>query len=1152
MSRSTARLAAAAAGMAGALIACVAARADDVEIFVGTGVGNPPPPNILFLLDDSVSMGAQVTSQTGYDPDVDYAGSCPDARVYWSTSGAPPDCGTDNYIEIASFHCQAAMNAFAAFNGGSRLDRFAQYDDDQSRWEELSSAEHSRPVECEDDWGVHGDGSSASELYPGNGDSNEPWTTASESSQITWGASPTDESYTVYSGNFVNWYYGPGQTTTRLRVMQDVAINLINSVNGVNVGLMHFNGDSGGLVSYPMTDIANARSGMAAAINALTASNLTPLEESLYESYLYMTGGVAEFGAGGVDAAFSDIANGIYDSPIDQTCQKNHIILLTDGEPTADLDAADDIVGLVDFAGDSFNELVGGSCDAERYPPGYFAGQGGDCLDDLAEFMHEGDMSPLAGSQSITTHTVGFFLDLPNLDETAARGGGNYYTADNTATLASALSNIVTNILDTQATFTAPSVSINAFNQTRHTNEVYVGVFSPSATAHWPGNLKKFRLRASDAAIVDRNGMPIIDPVSGSFVATAQDFWSPTVDGTNVTAGGAANRIPLARKVYTYLGDPDLTDPTNDIDGINSGLTDALLGIGVPGAPERADLLAFIDGLDATDIDQDGIVTESRNQMGDPLHSRPVVVVYGPDSDDALVFVGTNDGFLHAFNVADGSEAWAFVPPEFLDEQAELFIDSASATKLYGADGGIRVQTIGDSDGVIEPADGERVLLFFGMRRGGDAYYALDVTNPVSPEVLWRKEPGAGTDAYGADQWPGLGQTWATVTPARIDIQGASQNAHKLVLVIAGGYDPSQDAIPTATDTQGNSIYIVDTLSGNLLWRGSRADATQDFATSDWAMDYSFPADIRVIDLNGDGFADRMYAADMGGQVWRFDITNGNPASSLVAGGVIAQLGAAGMSAPTDADNRRFYYAPDVARVTNEDYNFIHIGIGSGHRAHPNSLVNHDEFYALRDYNTYGSLTQSQYNAITPITPDDLIDVTTDLAASVPQGDAGWRMSLNSGGWIGEKVLAEARTFAGQVFISTYRPGTSGVSCAPALGTTRQYIVSLFNARPVNNLDGSADDYNGDGTVDPSDLQLTDRYREFTGPPPPETVFFFPGPEGDTDGDGDIDDSDQQLSLSCIEEGNCLGETSCQGLRCFDSGGEVRFPVRTFWTQLFE
>ena len=53
-------------------------------------------------------------------------------------------------------------------------------------------------------------------------------------------------------------------------------------------------------------------------------------------------------------------------------------------------------------------------------------------------------------------------------------------------------------------------------------------------------------------------------------------------------------------------------------------------------------------------------------------------------------------------------------------------------------------------------------------------------------------------------------------------------------------------------------------------------------------MNNSIPGRITVIDTNGDGFADRMYAGDMGGRVWRFDIINGSGASTLVTGGVIA------------------------------------------------------------------------------------------------------------------------------------------------------------------------------------------------------------------------------------------------------------------------
>jgi type IV pilus assembly protein PilY1 len=287
-------------------------------------------------------------------------------------------------------------------------------------------------------------------------------------------------------------------------------------------------------------------------------------------------------------------------------------------------------------------------------------------------------------------------------------------------------------------------------------------------------------------------------------------------------------------------------------------------------------------------------------------------------------------------------------------------------------------------------------------------------------------------------------------------------------------------------------------------------------------MDFSFPGDIRVIDLNGDQFADRMYAADMGGQVWRFDIFNGQPPASLVNGGVIAQLGGAGLASPTLPDTRRFYYAPDVALVSNENYSFIHIGIGSGYRAHPNDTINQNRFYALRDYATFGSKTQAFYDADTPVTDADLVDVTTNTTASVPQGALGWKLLLNSGtGWVGEKVLAETRTFNNEVYVTTFRPGTSGAGCEPALGTNRQYIMSLFNGAPVNNLDGVG----GNG---PGQLTEADRYTEYEGAPPPETVFIF------------------------ADDPACVG-ASCPPVACVDINcGVTPFPnnpIRTFWTQ---
>src|SRR5690606_32750329 len=562
------------------------------------------------------------------------------------------------------------------------------------------------------------------------------------------------------------------------------------------------------------------------------------------------------------------------------------------------------------------------------------------------------DLDPsLPGRQSVSTYTIGFTLDLPLLSRAAEAGGGEYYTTDDTASLTQVLTNIVTSILETPATFTAPAVTVDAFNRARHANDLFVTLFQPSGNVHWPGNLKKYRLRAADGVIVDVNGRPAVDD-DGLFSPDAQSAWSSGPDGRSVTRGGVASRLPspAQRRIYTYLSGRDLTSPTNEIARSNGLLTDELLGLGDPGDPSRDDVIDFIRGVDVADANGNGNRTEPRGQIGDPLHSAPVVVHYGgtssaPGANDALVLFATNDGYLHAIDPTTGIEQWAFVPPEFLDDQVDLLLNPEVSTKHYGIDGHLRVQMLTvDDDGVIDAAAGERVHLYLRLRRGGRVYYGLDITDRDRPQLLWRLD---------ATALPGLGQTWSTPVPTKVHVDDPSQNRERAVVIFAGGYDETQDNHVASTDSIGNALYIVDAFSGELLWHGGPSGATRILPD----MRYSIPADVKVIDLDGDGFADRIYAADMGGQIWRLDIFNGRPASQLVTGGVIARLGAAASPSPAEAapaDTRRFYYAPDVALATTAGRTFLHIGIGSGYRAHPNSTDTNDRFHALRDHVAFG------------------------------------------------------------------------------------------------------------------------------------------------------------------------------------------------------
>ncbi|CAN5285946.1 PilC/PilY family type IV pilus protein [soil metagenome] len=1109
------------AGLLTAMFSAAPAIGDDTEIFV-SNADSSVRPNILFILDTSGSMDSFVDTQPPYDPATQYNGSCDSGRVYWSQGfNLPPTCGQNRWFNRSWLHCNAALQSFQS--PGYWYGRAGQFNTGNNKWRRIETWAKSRHVECEADSGIHGETSGSSARWARDG-KNGPWTT-NPNQEINWGAKGNKavRLYTLFDGNWMNWYYDTYLVQkTRLDVMKEVTGDLLDSISGVNVGLMRFsnNGGStyettaeGGMVVWPMENVETARTGMKAKIDSFKAQGNTPLSETLYEAGQYLAGRAVDYGnsSRGNDYQWEPSVYGsrvpgngsTYQTPLEFSCQKNFVVLLTDGAPTADKSADPKIRNLP-----GFTSLVGADCDGSG---------NGRCLDDMAEYLYEADLvSSAAEQQNVVTYTIGFTVDLPILANTAQRGGGEYHLAGDTSTLQIALTSIVAQILEEDTTFAAPAVSVNAFNRTQNLNDIYVSVFRPSTREHWPGNVKKYRVEAG--VIIDQSGDDAVNASSGFFKSSAQSFWSDSVDGNDVSLGGAAAELPAhaSRKLYTFTGaSTSLTASSNAFATSNNDLTDEMLNLGNSGDPSRAELINWARGEDVHDEVPD---SEDRRAIGDPLHSRPVAVIYGGSAQnpDAAVFVTTNDGYLHAFDPDDGSELWAFVPQELLPGLKLLFEDSAAASKHYALDGTLQPLVFDENrNGIIDGND--KVLLFFGMRRGGDIYYALDVTDKEAPKLLWVKD---------GDDYPGLGQTWSTPAPTRVDINGVGQNPQNYVLIFGGGYDTSQDNPGYSTDSAGNGIYMVDAWTGELLWRAG-PDVSSDEGLDVPTMENAIPADVRVIDLNGDGFADRLYAADMGGRIFRFDVFNGKSVDKLVTGGMIASLGAAGQgNNPPIEQNRRFYNAPDVSFVNSPQSGtppFLNIAIGSGYRAHPLNKSVQDRFYSLRDPSVFTQLTKAQFDALTPITDDMLDDVTNDLAPVIPANSRGWKIDLGASG---QKVLAEARTFANQIFFTTLTPKPDEPnSCLPDV-QNRLYVVNVLDGSPVNNLDG-------DGSEEA--LELSDRAQKLNqGGIAPEVAFLFP----------EWDPADCPPGEQCEPPPpECLvGVEQCDP-------DFANVPIRTFWRQ---
>ncbi|HEX7048564.1 MAG TPA: PilC/PilY family type IV pilus protein [Gammaproteobacteria bacterium] len=1083
------------------------ALADDIEIYVG-GNSNVAgvPPNILFVIDTSGSMSGQVDldsgesgdpifSQNPYDPNTVYSGSCVDSRVYWDDDSNFPDCSTDQYIEASSFLCKAALDAFAS--SGRFMDRYASWRDRDNgtrrdNWVDVSDRRQSRYTECKTDSGVHGDGVDTGKLYAAN-ESDGPWSSDSSES-IDWN---DREILTFMSGNFLNWYHSAvsSEPSTRLQVVQHVTKTLIDSVSNVNFGLMRFDtGASGGMVLYPVEGIADNRDAMKAAIDSLTPGGGTPLSETYYEAIQYYRGSDVVFGRdskvgwsdvpsvaesrGNGDSDLWDSEDAQYRSPIEYQCQKNFIVFLTDGEPTSDSHAGEKIKAWPGF------DSLGDSCHDSI---------SGDCLDEAALWARNRDVMPsITGDQNVITYMVGFAEEVSVLEETAAKGGGNFYLANNSLELLNVFTDIITEILAINTTFTAPAVSVNAFNRTVHLNQLFFTVFKPSERPHWDGNVKRFDLgyaNAGDAqvSILDVNGVPAVDSNTGFFKESATSYWTnldQSPDGGEAALGGAAGDLILPRDIYTYTGTAaSLTEPTNAFHENNPKITKTALGIDAQTDDYRTRLIQWARGVDTEDRDDDGFTDDARRIMGDPLHSKPVVVTYGgtAENPDFTVYMTTNDGFLHAINGETGAEHFSFIPKQKWENLNKLYSGlSGTGSKVYGLDSPITawVNDVG-RDGTISGDD--HVYLYFGERRGGNNYYAIDVTNREDPKFMWSISKGGA--------FAELGQTFSQPQLAKINVGGIT----KQVLIFGGGYDPDQDSADIyQEDDEGRAIYIVDAISGNLIWWAGPAGSSANLVLGD--LKNSIPAEVRVVDINSDGFDDRMYAADTGGRIFRFDILNGNDASSLVSGGKIASLGAAEMTTPTELETRKFFSPPDVALIVDEEHgNYINIAIGSGNRAHPLATGTQDSFFSIRDPNVTNIPGSYAYG----ITVDNLYDATENLIGQGSDPETEITALYNAKGWYidlvssagtpeGEKALAAATTFDGKIFFTTFTPvnSASATGCAPSQGLARAYVVDVNDATPV---------YNNDGIGGETDLTKDDRATILTrGGIPPEVTILFP------------------------------------------------------------
>lgn len=865
--------------------------------------------------------------------------------------------------------------------------------------------------------------------------------------------SGTAGSYAI--GNYINWLTASGGMRSKMEVAKEVITNLLNTTSGVRFGLMIFNqsngghiagvGDHYGYLNYDawvqdmdavFTGSVTNRQALVNTVNNIDPSTWTPLAETLFEAMNYFKGNRTSF-------------NGsiVYNSPVQYACQKNYVIIITDGMSTEDRSPV-----LRTICND-------GDCDGDGFEPAgdptkVYNSQGSDYLDDVAKYLYDSDLLPdgleerTIGRQNVITYTVGFGLAGVAyaerlLQETAVNGGGVYYPASSTAGLSESLRQIMAAIVEDNTSFVAPVLPVSPENRTYTGERLYMGFFKPKNRAFWSGNLKKFGID-SNGVVLDRYGAPATN-ADGSIRDNAVSYWNTSADGGEVESGGAGALLltrTAARDIYTYTGSTTfLTASENYFSASNPSITAATLG--VADDVEKARLVNFVRGLDAYDEDGNGLTAEKRDWiLGDVLHSKPTVVNYSTfaaaDEGDcsvnrSLVFLGGNDGMLHAFSDCDGHELWAFIPPDQLGSLRHLpgathtyFVDSSPVAYIYDA----------DHDGNIETDDGDRVVIIFGQRRGGGFYYALDVSNPASPRYLWRISATESPSGVNTD-YSELAESWSEPVLGRVFVESGGVNVTKIAAFIGAGYDnAAEDQEPAVASTKGRGVYAVEvaTLSGGV----------PDFSTSGrkiWgytvaqnsALTRSFPAQLAVLDVNSNGYVDRIYAGDAGGGLWRFDV--GSRLTSAWTGRKIFQSNPGADSSV----GRKIFYKPAVTLELGYELLFF----GTGDRAHPVSATEVNRLYAVKDAGQATARTEA-----------DLSDATGTTSVNIAS-TYGWYIKLNANSE--EKALSNASVFGGVAYYTTFTPAVSASMCSSGRGTARLYALEYLTAAPAYNYNTAND-----------------------------------------------------------------------------------------------
>ena len=561
----------------------------------------------------------------------------------------------------------------------------------------------------------------------------------------------------------------------------------------------------------------------------------------------------------------------------------------------------------------------------------------------------------------------------------------------------------------------------------------------------WQGDVIQYNVSTDGrlTTTIDTSGFT---PKQGPANADGTLNWSAYLKMNSLNANFWQNTVWPARKIITRHSDTGLQIPFrwNDLSAAQKEMIDS---VSAAANAASSDILDYIRGDQSNEAGNGGTLRARASRLGDIIHSNPEYVGIPEDTHTdedyvafknanlvrvgkkARVYVGANDGFLHALRASDGYSDWSYLPSMLMPKLPRLA--GVPYAHRYYVDGGITVRD-------AKLSDNWRTVLVGSLGAGGKGLYLLDVT------VGWLNAEDDGqrlireVAAYDNSDRDGF----------HGDDIGYIFDASTITKLNDGKwYAINGNGIASANGIAKLVLIQLETGNVSLISTGS--------GTADDPNGLSAPA---LLDTDGDGDADIAWAGDVNGDMWKFDLTgtSGWKKDYLLFDGKEAQP---------------ITQAPDVTNHPQFGYLVL---FGTGKLYEPADVTDTtvQRIYGVWDKGTTvtdsSMLSQTltgdlNYTGITPeaVTVNEKVR-TFNPVVPVDYGThpGGWYINLPAG----ERLLTPPALRAGRLKSTVTDPdGFSNWFLEATFDNGSAHDESIFDLNRDSDLTGDLDHVDGDG-----------------------------------------------------------------------------------------